>query len=107
MIFGIAKAAALVALLCPLATPLGIPSPGTLRPRVPWEGTGLTDYQKRQGGYPTGGGCTHGPSSRGCWKDDFNIDTDMDEHWPNTGKVVKVRVLKYPTGQLLIVIVPP
>jgi hypothetical protein len=73
MVFRIARAAALLALLCPLATPLGIPS--------------------------TGGGCTHGPTSRGCWNGDFNIDTDMDEHWPDTGKVVKVRLLnKYSTS---------
>jgi hypothetical protein len=107
MVFGIARAAALLALLCPLATPLGIPSSDMLRPRVPWKDTGLTNHQRRQDGYSTGGGCTHGPTSRGCWNGDFNIDTDMDEHWPDTGKVVKVRLLnKYSTSQQLTIIVP-
>jgi hypothetical protein len=93
MVFSVAKAAALAALLCPLVTPLGVPSSLSssdfLRPRVPWKDTGLWDHNKRDG-YPTGDACNHGPSSRGCWHGDFDIDTDMDEHWPDTGKTVKV-----------------
>jgi len=87
MVFTLAKTAALVVLLCPLITAL--PSNEVLKPRVAWKETGISDHQKRQNGYPTGGGCTHGPSSRNCWHSDYNIDTDMDDHWPNTGKVVK------------------
>jgi hypothetical protein len=90
MVSTIAKAAALVALLCPLVTPLGVPSSEMLRPSVPWKESGLWSHQKRQDSYPTGGGCSNGPTSRGCWNGDFNIDTDMDEQWPDTGKVVKV-----------------
>jgi hypothetical protein len=93
MLISIAKAAALAALLCPLATPLNVPSTELLRPRVPWKDTGLWDhkyFQKRQDGYPTSGGCNHGPAARGCWHGEFDIDTDMDESWPNTGKIVKV-----------------
>lgn len=33
-------------------------------------------------------GCTHGPTSRGCWNGDFSIDTDAESKWPNTGKTV-------------------
>lgn len=94
MLLSIAKAAALTALLCPIVRSLSLPSPEILRPRVPWKDTGLWEHQKRDG-YPTGG-CNHGPSSRGCWKGDFDIDTDMDEHWPDTGKVVKVGHLHIP-----------
>jgi hypothetical protein len=90
MVFTYLKAAALLALLCPLATPLSVPSSEFLKPRVPWRDSGLWDHKEKRDGYPTGGGCNFGPSSRGCWHGDFNIDTDMDEHWPNTGKTVKV-----------------
>ncbi|KAF1984792.1 multicopper oxidase [Aulographum hederae CBS 113979] len=34
-------------------------------------------------------GCTHGPDDRGCWSDGFDIDTDVYESWPNTGRVVE------------------
>jgi hypothetical protein len=88
-----AQATALIALLCPLATPLNTPSTKLLRPKVPWKESGLLDnkyFQKRQDDYPTSGGCIHGPSSRGCWHGEFDINTDMDKSWPNTGKVVKV-----------------
>ncbi|KAF2033923.1 hypothetical protein EK21DRAFT_97740 [Setomelanomma holmii] len=79
------KTAALAASLAPLVTPLSLPSSDLLRPRVPWKETGLSSHQKRD--YPTS--CTHGPSSRGCWNGNFNIDTDMDLQWPDTGKTVK------------------
>jgi hypothetical protein len=92
MVLSVTKAVALAALLCPLASSLNVPSTEILRPRVPWKDTGLWSHtpKKRQDGYPTSGGCNHGASSRGCWQGDFDIDTDMDESWPNTGKVVKV-----------------
>jgi len=34
--------------------------------------------------------CVHGPSSRHCWHDGFNIDNDFQNDWPTTGKTVKV-----------------
>lgn len=93
MVLSATKAFAFAALLCPFATSLNVPSTQVLRPRVPWKETGLWNHtpNKRQEGYPTSGGCNHGPSSRGCWHGEFDINTDMDESWPNTGKVVKVR----------------
>jgi hypothetical protein len=33
--------------------------------------------------------CTNGPSSRDCWSGGFTVNTDSEEQWPNTGKVVK------------------
>lgn len=30
--------------------------------------------------------CTNGPSSRNCWSDGFDIDTNYYESWPETGK---------------------
>lgn len=33
--------------------------------------------------------CTHGPTSRNCWGNGFNADTDMYTTWPNTGRVVR------------------
>ncbi|KAF2093837.1 hypothetical protein NA57DRAFT_68888 [Rhizodiscina lignyota] len=33
--------------------------------------------------------CTHGPGTRNCWSDGFDIDTDTYEKWPTTGKVVR------------------
>lgn len=89
MVASFTKAAALAALLCPLVASLGVPASNGLKPRLSREIYDLPNHQKRDG-YPTG--CTNGPSSRSCWKGDFNIDTDMDEHWPDTGKVVKVRI---------------
>ncbi|KAI8932752.1 hypothetical protein NX059_010242 [Plenodomus lindquistii] len=58
-----------------------------IRPRVPWEKTGIFGGHKRQNGYETS--CNYGPESRGCWTNGFSIDTDMDINWPNTGKTVK------------------
>ncbi|KAH4073903.1 hypothetical protein HBH92_049240 [Parastagonospora nodorum] len=92
MVFSVAKIATLAALLYPLAAPLIVPSTELLRPAVPWKEYGLPNHeyvQKRQDGYPTSGQIDHGPSSRGHWYGDFDINTDMDESWPNTGKVVK------------------
>ncbi|KAH7406828.1 multicopper oxidase-domain-containing protein [Phaeosphaeria sp. MPI-PUGE-AT-0046c] len=86
MVASFAKTVALAALLSPLVASLGVPSSNGLKPRL---SRGIYDLPNRQrrDGYPTG--CTNGPSSRSCWSGDFNIDTDMDEHWPDTGKVVK------------------
>jgi hypothetical protein len=61
---------------------------------VPWKERGLysssapKSVAKRDDGYPTG--CNHGPAARSCWKDNYNIDTDMDLEWPTTGVVRKV-----------------
>jgi len=87
MVFSVFKVATIAALLCPLASSFILPA-RPLTPRVPWAKDGLWDSHQRRD-YPTSGGCNHGPSSRGCWHGDFSIDTDMDEHWPDTGKVVK------------------
>jgi len=86
MFFSVLKVTAIVALLSPLASSISLPAQ-PLRPRVPWEKTGLRKGPVKRD-YPTNG-CNFGPSSRGCWQGGLNIDTDMDEHWPNTGKVVK------------------
>ncbi|PPJ53188.1 hypothetical protein CBER1_11893 [Cercospora berteroae] len=32
--------------------------------------------------------CTNGPNSRGCWSGGFDIDTDFDQDWPETGRTV-------------------
>lgn len=56
-----------------------------LTPRVPWKDSGISSGKRD---YPTG--CSHGPSSRGCWEGEYDIDTDMDIHWPDTGVVRKV-----------------
>ncbi|KAF2873996.1 multicopper oxidase-domain-containing protein [Massariosphaeria phaeospora] len=56
---------------------------------VPWKRTGLSGHVSRSDyKYPTDG-CVHGPKSRSCWGDGFDISTDMDLKWPNTGKTVK------------------
>lgn len=61
---------------------------------VPWKERGLysgsvpKSAAKRDDGYPTG--CNHGPATRSCWKDNYNVDTDMDLEWPTTGVVRKV-----------------
>jgi hypothetical protein len=101
MVFSILRIATLAALLCTLVTPLKhtSTSPVYLTPRVPWKESGLWEYKKADGdhrkedvdhGHPTGGACNVDPSSIGSWLGDYNIDTDMDEHWPETGKIVKV-----------------
>jgi len=80
-------------LLLPSVASFAVPAteltPRTLE--VPWKKSGLYSGRKRRrmrrDDYNTG--CNHGPESRGCWTGDFDIDTDMDEEWPNTGKTVK------------------
>lgn len=34
-------------------------------------------------------GCINGPASRGCWGGGFDINTNYEESWPNTGRVVQ------------------
>ncbi|EOA85322.1 uncharacterized protein SETTUDRAFT_163983 [Exserohilum turcica Et28A] len=89
MVFSISRVATTLGLLLPTVASFAV-SYEDLRPRtpeVPWKKTGLfTGHSKRQG-YETA--CNFGPESRGCWYGDFNIDTDMDVSWPNTGKTVK------------------
>jgi hypothetical protein len=34
--------------------------------------------------------CTNGPTTRGCWSDGFDVDTDMYTSWPNTGHTAVV-----------------
>jgi hypothetical protein len=34
--------------------------------------------------------CTNGPTSRNCWLDGFDADTDMYQSWPNTGHTATV-----------------
>jgi hypothetical protein len=90
MVASIFKAATVLGLLLPSVTSLTVPSVEQLTPRipeVPWKKNGLWSGHQRRDGYLTK--CNHGPKSRGCWNGDFDIDTDMDIHWPNTGKTVK------------------
>jgi hypothetical protein len=89
MLYSIARAAGLVALLSPsivVALPSDSRAPRSLE--VPWKKDGL--LKRTYGDYPTGDGHTHGPGSRNYWSNGFDIDTDMDLKWPDTGKVVKV-----------------
>jgi hypothetical protein len=89
MLSTIAKATVLLALL-PSATRA---LPGA-HLDVPWKKSGLFSGSaakaviKRDSGYPTG--CNHGPATRSCWKDNYNVDTDMDLEWPTTGVLRKV-----------------
>ncbi|KAF2477734.1 laccase precursor [Lindgomyces ingoldianus] len=32
--------------------------------------------------------CANGPTSRNCWSSGFNINTNMYQSWPNTGRIV-------------------
>ena len=34
--------------------------------------------------------CIHGPTNRQCWSTGFNITTDYERVWPNTGKTKQV-----------------
>ncbi|PSN74955.1 hypothetical protein BS50DRAFT_643487 [Corynespora cassiicola Philippines] len=87
MLYSITRIVGLLALLSsPLAA---LPSPPRA-PDVPWKREGLRDIPK--GNYDNSyqhGGCRHGPRSRSCWSDGFDVSTDMDLKWPNTGKTVK------------------
>ena len=35
--------------------------------------------------------CVHGPKSRRCWNSGFDIATDYEHHWPDTGVTRQVR----------------
>jgi hypothetical protein len=90
MVASMFKVATALGLLLPFVASLTVPSVEYLTPRVPevpWKETGLWSGHQKRDGYKTN--CNHGPTSRGCWNGDFDIDTDMDLHWPNTGKTVK------------------
>jgi hypothetical protein len=51
----------------------------------------LDEYEliKRQTADP---GCVNSPLTRGCWTSGFSISTDYEAKYPNTGKVVEVRL---------------
>ena len=34
--------------------------------------------------------CTNQPSSRHCWNEGYDIDTDVDDAWPTTGRTIYV-----------------
>jgi hypothetical protein len=89
MVFSIPRAITAFGLLLPTVTSVALTyeerTPKT--PPVPWKDTGLFSGRVSRSGYPTA--CNNGPQSRDCWYDDFNIDTDMDLEWPDTGKTVK------------------
>ncbi|KAI4632662.1 hypothetical protein J4E80_000019 [Alternaria sp. BMP 0032] len=90
MVVSIFRLATALGLFLPSVTSFAVPSVEHLTPRlpeVPWKKNGLWSGRERRDGYKTN--CNHGPQSRGCWNGDFSIDTDMDLHWPNTGKTVK------------------
>jgi len=85
-------------LLSPLVVASAVPAQ-PLTPRIPKTGIGSTHLYKK----PTDDtSCRNGPTSRGCWEGDFNIDTDMDLHWPDTGRTVKVSTLDQVTIVLYI-----
>lgn len=97
MLSSIVKATAILALVR-TATSWALPgtfnhdAPASLK--VPWKerglysGSAVKSVAKRdEKGYSTG--CNHGPAARSCWKDNYNVDTDMDLEWPTTGNVVK------------------
>ena len=89
MVSSISRVVTALGLLLPTVTSFVVPhkSLAPRTPEVPWKNTGLFSGHSKRQGYETA--CNHGPESRGCWIDDFNIDTDMDVEWPDTGKTVK------------------
>lgn len=40
--------------------------------------------------------CTNGPTSRNCWSDGFDINTNWYNSWPDTGRTVTVSQLNQP-----------
>ena len=89
MVFSIPRAVAALGLLLPTVTSVALSYEDRTHktPPVPWKDTGLFSGRVSRSGYPTS--CNNGPQSRDCWYGDFNIDTDMDLEWPDTGKTVK------------------
>lgn len=95
MLHTFARAAALIALLCPQVFSIAIGSPPAT-PEVPWK------YSKRglfDRGYGDDSSCAHGPSTRTCWGGGYSVSTDMDLKWPSTGKCVKVGCKKTLNGE--------
>lgn len=97
MILAIAKATVLLAIVPSVASltlPHTLIKGASSHLEVPWKERGLysgsvaRSITKKDEGYPTG--CNHGPAARSCWKDNYNVDTDMDLEWPTTGVVRKV-----------------
>jgi hypothetical protein len=94
MVLSTTRVATLFGLLLPYVAAFALPE-------VPWKESGIWAGRKRQNGYDTG--CNYGPQSRGCWTGEFNIDTDMDLNWPNTGKTVKVRSITSPEARAALI----
>jgi hypothetical protein len=93
MVISTSRVVALLGLLLPSVVSFAVPAQ-PLTPRAleaPWKANGLFSGHKRQSG--DNSSCNHGPKSRGCWNGDFSIDTDMDVHWPDTGKTVKYHLV--------------
>lgn len=85
--FSFVNAAISLACLISSISAVAVP-PQPLGPRaLSEEDDGIFQGYKRENDHDNS--CSHGPESRGCWSDGFNIDTDMDLKWPNTGKTVK------------------
>jgi hypothetical protein len=36
-------------------------------------------------------GCSNGPNHRDCWYGNYDINTDYENEWPNTGNIREVR----------------
>jgi hypothetical protein len=89
MVSSVSRVVAALGLLLPTVTSFAVSHQNLEHrtPEVPWKKTGLFSGRSKRQGYETS--CNHGPQSRGCWIGDFNIDTDMDVSWPDTGKTVK------------------
>ncbi|KAF1976436.1 hypothetical protein BU23DRAFT_48462 [Bimuria novae-zelandiae CBS 107.79] len=82
-----ASLASLLVLLCPSVLSFAIQSQRDAL-EVPWKLSRrgvVSSYNRRQ--YDTGA-CENGPKSRSCWGQ-FDIDTDHDREWPDTGNIVK------------------
>jgi len=51
----------------------------------PIEDVDSVDKRAPQGSGGSAVTCTNGPLTRSCWSDGFNVATDFDKKWPNTG----------------------
>ncbi|KAF2120016.1 laccase [Lophiotrema nucula] len=80
--YSIVQLSSLAALLCTNVLAASIPSEYST-PEVAWKRDGLLGLHRKDYG-----GCKNTPTSRNCWTDDFTIETDMDEKWPETGNTV-------------------
>ncbi|ORY16389.1 multicopper oxidase-domain-containing protein [Clohesyomyces aquaticus] len=86
MLHTVARAAGLLALLCPAVYSAAVPSQPQALP-VPWKRNGIFSSDLRSV-EERDGACTHGPHTRSCWGNGFSASTDPDIKWPNTGKTV-------------------